>query len=75
MGKFLPLGIPLECSRWQIVSAQQRKITGKPTSSGDGNDLTYVAMMLKGFLTSTNTTTNGECTMYLPDRIIALQQQ
>lgn len=70
MGKFLLLGILWGCSRWRIVPDQQRKVTDKPTSSGDGNDLTDVAMIAKGSLVGTNTVTDGKYTIYLPDGII-----
>lgn len=67
MRKFLLLGILLGCSCWQIVSAQQRKVTGKVTSSDDGSELPGVAIVVKGTPIGTNTGTDGTYAISLPD--------
>ncbi|WP_234735943.1 SusC/RagA family TonB-linked outer membrane protein [Tellurirhabdus bombi] len=66
MKKILLLSALLVCSSWLIAFAQDRRITGKVTSSEDGGALPGVTVVIKGSSVGTNTDSDGTYSLNVP---------
>lgn len=52
----------------QVLQAQERPITGKVTSSEDGNGIPGATILVKGTLIGTTTNIDGNYTLVVPDK-------
>lgn len=67
MKKNLLLSLLLVCSVWVTTSAQDRRVTGKVTSSEDGSMLPGVSVVVKGTAKGVTTDTEGKYAISVPN--------
>jgi TonB-linked SusC/RagA family outer membrane protein len=68
MTKRLLLSLFLVCSTWALSWAQGRTVTGKVTSTEDGNPLPGVSVVVKGTTTGAVTDADGKYSLAAPTR-------